>query len=788
MKRFWLMGLASMLLLAACTAPAPDDVDSEAAPTATSFRAYSQAGGNAGVSNGLVAFNWAVSDKDGDTVACGIDFENDGNTWAAWDPQWGDFYEYDSDFSSPYSSYGEPSWEIDYDNDGDGDPVDMAFRPFTPLSGSAPAFDGSLSQYITDAISGPYFSYPYYYWDDNTEDPWAIHTHEGCTSWNMALGLMNPGTYTAKLHVTDQPNPASPNPYPSTTTRTVTYQVRNQAPVIRYFLVDQENNFGYNPLTFYWDAQDPNDPYARELYCDLDLDGNGSYEVSNLCEYFLERPFDIDDGDGDRWSIRGSEENSTWYGYGYEFAGYKKLSTFKPRLRVRDADGGVTTATITIGRMSAAQANLTPVIDQFIVNTNAFDTDYLVEEGPVTVTFTIDIDQPSFPENASGTQQDELDRLTCYLDPEGDGVFNYTIPDCWNATENVDSGSWDLKTHTYKTRGLYFPRVKVVDGKGGVVESILFRYGGDRVRGLRADDFCRARYDADLDDHDYDNNGSETIYGEDIRAFTRLPIYCQGGNVYRSSEPDSSYRDLDIGWNSLSWMFPENEGDSCEFYDDGIDAEYDTGCLRSADSQVLALSKPRLPVRNIPKGTGIGPVNFSGAIMVLNTLPEAQIVSTSPAAQSGVVYLPRAPYQFKVTHRVSDPDGDTVACAVYRDVPTLKYSQTPTWEKYTSLGVCSQNGAAVTRTSTYTFPLIDPDNLPAFWDGDNLFRAFDGLDAQFARNDWEFEVGYDSDTETEGNNDSYGEWQDFANPIVIESERQIPLPAVCQGSATNCVP
>lgn len=801
MKRSWLMGLASMLLLAACTAPAPDDVDSEAAPTATSFRAYSQAGANAGVSNGLVAFNWAVSDKDGDNVACGIDFESDGNSWAAWDPQWGDFYEYsyDSEFSSPFSSYGQPGWNIDYDNNGTNDPVDMAFRHFVPLSGPVPAFDGSLSQYWPD-LSGAYMSYPqfsapYFFWDDNRpQDEWAIHTHEGCTSWNMALALMNPGTYTAKLYVTDQPNPASPNPNPSTTSRTVTYQVRNQPPVIRYFLVSQENNFGYNPLTFYWDAQDPNDPYARELLCDLDLDGNGSYEVSNLCEYFLEFPFDITNGDGGRWHASGSEEDSTWHGYGYQFSGYKKLSTFKPRLRVRDADGGVTTATITIGKMSPAQANLTPAIDDFWVDTDVFSdaTNYLVEEGPLTVDFYVDIDQPSYPENAVSNNQDEMDRLTCYVDPEGDGVFNYTIQDCWNATDDLAEGNDGdrpiLVSHTYKSRGLYFPRIKVVDGKGGIVESTLFD-DDDRVQGLRGDDFCRARYDADLDDWD--------ASAADIRAFTRLPLYCQAGNLYRA-EPDASYWDLDIGWNSLTWMFPEPEDNTCKYIDDGIDAD-NRGCpdLRSPASSVLAFSKPKLPARNIPKGTSNGPVNFAGGIMILNTVPQAQVVSTSPAAKSGVVYLPRSPHQLKITHRVSDADGDTVACAVYRggieiggyvagqglslqpQSPVSSYG-----EQYTSLGVCAQNGVATTRTSTYTFPVVNPGYLPVLWGNDNVFRAHDGLDAQYDRGGPDYHMAYHlgySDGE-----DAYGLWQDFAYPLAVSGEQQIALPDVCQGSATSC--
>lgn len=794
MKRSWLMGLASMLLLAACSAPAPDDaVDPEATPTAANFRAYSQAGGNAGVSNGLVAFNWTVADRDGDNVACGIDFENDGNTWASFDPQWDDFYQIEDD--SENVEYGDPGWEIDYDNDGDPDPVDMAFRPFDYLEGEP--FDGSLSQYWSE-IDSDYWSYPYFFWNDNDDDSWAVHTHEGCTSYNMALALMNPGTYTAKLSVTDQPNPNSPTPYPTTTTRTVTYQVRNQAPVIRYFLVDRENNFGYNPLTFYWDAQDPNDPYARELYCDLDLDGNGSYEISNLCEYFHEDPFDIDDGDSDRWELCGSEEDSCWFGYGYDFPGYKKLGTFKPRLRVRDADGGVTTASITIGKMTPAQANLTPVIDDFWVDDDVFDRDYLVEEGPITLDFYVDIDQPSYPDNAAGSEQDEMDRVTCYLDPEGDGVFQYSVPDCWNASEGQEGEDSDpLFTHTYKTRGLYFPRIKVVDGRGGVVESILFD-DDDRIEGLRADDFCRARYDADLDDYGYASG--------DIRAYTRMPLYCQGGNLYRSEDQGSlqqKYDELIMGWNSLTWIFPEDEDDYC--YNDGIDRDDDCDDLRSGlAASVVSLSKPRQPAKNIPKGTGIGPVNFSGGIIVLNTQPQAEIVATTPAPQSGVIYLPKAPFQFKITHRVSDPDGDTVACAVFRGPVDLGYVASlskgvipaipPTggWAQYTSLGVCSQNGAASTRTSTYTLPTLDPDSLPFDWYGDNRFRAFDGLDAMFDEDDF-FDgtsVSLDWSVLDDGawprGDDAYGDWQDFANPIVINGEDQILLPDFCQGSATDC--
>ena len=124
-----------------------------------------------------------------------------------------------------------------------------------------------------------------------------------------------------------------------------------------------------------------------------------------------------------------------------------------------------------------------------------------------------------------------------------------------------------------------------------------------------------------------------------------------------------------------------------------------------------------------------------------------------------------------------------------------KVPQTPSFSRdaqYTSLGVCSQNGAAATRTSTYTLPLIDPDDLPALWDGDNLFRAFDGLDARFD-SDETFQgtsVGYDTNTEIYGGTtegvDGYGRWYDFANPIVINGEKQIALPSVCQGSATSC--
>lgn len=390
-KTLWLSAL--VLALAACSQPAQPDVDTEAAPTTNTFRAYPT------TSNGLTAFNWNVFDRDQDPLRCGVDYENDGQ--------------------------GAQSYEL-----------------------------ANANLVNVDAVFDDPLNYP-----------------QGCFNWNIGLALMNPGTYTARLYVTDTPQAPPPNNLPSTVQRTVSYSVRNQAPAIPFFYANPENAFGYNTTNLFFRALDPNDPDSSELVCDLDADGNGVYEQLDI----------------------GCDQTA-----GYAVS-YNRLSIFNARVRARDADGGVTTATIKIANASTASAlstNLAPNIlffDAFEVDANPIA--YLQEEGPLEVEFQWTIVQPAFPTPTPPGPTFETDTLTCSIDPEGDGVFNYTIPNC--ALEGN-------RTHTYPTRGLYFPRLRVSDGKGSIVEAPLWDGDAGIMQGLSDTDICGA-------------------------PAGNIPLYCQGG-------------------------------------------------------------------------------------------------------------------------------------------------------------------------------------------------------------------------------------------------------------------
>ncbi len=89
--------------------------------------------------------------------------------------------------------------------------------------------------------------------------------------------------------------------------------------------------------------------------------------------------------------------------------------------------------------------NSTPTVGNFSVNPSLGDA-------PLTVTFSWQINDP------------DGDTLTCKIDIDNDGKFDYTITACTNSK---------TQKHTYDKPNTYTVKLRIDDGKGGSAEQIL---------------------------------------------------------------------------------------------------------------------------------------------------------------------------------------------------------------------------------------------------------------------------------------------------------------------------
>lgn len=154
-------------------------------------------------------------------------------------------------------------------------------------------------------------------------------------------------------------------------------------------------------------------PKSTALTCKIDVDGNGSFEYTlPSCG-------------------TGITQNHT----------YTSAGNFTAKLRVEDAQGASLEKTASVN----VQANQPPTISSFSANpTSGF--------APLSVGFAWTIADPNG------------DPLTCKLDPNNDGTFDYTLPSCTSST---------TRSHIYTTTGTLSAKLQVEDGKGGVTSKTL---------------------------------------------------------------------------------------------------------------------------------------------------------------------------------------------------------------------------------------------------------------------------------------------------------------------------
>jgi CSLREA domain-containing protein len=193
--------------------------------------------------------------------------------------------------------------------------------------------------------------------------------------------------------------------------KTVQFEVgENRPPELLNFDVDPNPVRTGATATFSWYTADPDgDP----LRCELDVDGNGTFD------YVLENC----------WGTRTQPHV------------YATADTYTAVVRVTDSyeDWTETTLTVTV------YENQPPQIDGFV-----FDPE------PV---------RAGFEGVFSWTVSDpESDAMTCAIDVNDDGTFEYTLPDCTSGL---------TQAHTYAAAGTHTARLRVTDAHGAWSETTV---------------------------------------------------------------------------------------------------------------------------------------------------------------------------------------------------------------------------------------------------------------------------------------------------------------------------
>lgn len=495
-----MLGLTGLLMLAACGQPAPDeDVSDQGgkAPVVSAFSANQ-------LGTGYFELAWSVSDKEGEDLRCTIQID-DGQTPGL---NWLDLDEADD---LVWVSSVAPE-EADYNG--------FTFPVGGPNNVEGFTFPSSGLEGFTIPVG--------IYTGENTITP--------CTNLDKAyLAVRKPGSYSLRLMVTD-----SVAPVKTTYSRNVSIKANNLKPYIAGFgaLVDGEDpsiwgdtffpdpylpksRKSENPkastitasdfpltVTFYWDISDAFEEQWKDggwfsyavapspfpgssnfLKCSLDLDGNNIYEVT--------LPGDCRSYQGNLSSLPvvGGDSRE---GYTHTFA---KPGSYNVKLKVEDRLGGSHIATVRVGL-----ENNEPPYTGIFLNTSFFQNyalpDGLRQASTARLPGGYDPVLKGYPEEFVWFTVDKEDsgNLKCFLDPEGDGTFQISLPSCTGTPPNfptgqvkgqdtlplgcVDASEVTEGTYTgtfclgyyeyaYPKRGQYFPRLKVVDSKGLATETQL---------------------------------------------------------------------------------------------------------------------------------------------------------------------------------------------------------------------------------------------------------------------------------------------------------------------------
>ncbi|RIH82294.1 VCBS repeat protein [Calidithermus terrae] len=412
-------------------------VSTNRAPAITSFT-RSPASGNAPLE---VTFSWSVSDPDGDSLACILDVNGDGNAEFFLSPCTSGSQKHTYTASGTYTArltvsdaggleaQQTATTTVGPGGGGNQPPVIDAFNR-DPASGTAP-----LAVTFSWAISDPDGD-PLTCKLDVNNDGTFEHTVTGCTSSSTRQHTYNAaGSYTAKLVVSDGKGLESNK----TVSVTVTSSQPNRPPVISSFAGTPASGAAPLQVTFSWAISDPD---GNALTCKLDVDNDGSFE------YTL-----------------GNCTSSSTQKHTYGSAG-----SYTAKLVVSDPANASAQQTATVTVSSPNQA---PAVNSFSASPSS-------GTAPLTTTFSWNVSDP------------DGDSLTCKLDVDNNGTFEYTLDNC-------TSGS--SQQHTYGAAGSYTARLVVTDGQkensktatvtvnapgGGDPYNITLRFTGTLTTGQRA--------------------------------------------------------------------------------------------------------------------------------------------------------------------------------------------------------------------------------------------------------------------------------------------------------------
>lgn len=438
LRKLWLLGAVSALTLVGCQqAVEPVDDQGGFAPVISSFTATQQ-----GV--GYFELGWRISDRENETMTCAIEVDNPATQVADW---------------------------LDVGNPGN----EGLLEPFLWMS--------SFSINETDISDISNFEEGL-----QLEGLLVANPISPCTSLNKAfVAFKRPGSYNLRLKVQDTLGTVK------TSYRTTTVRVNNQRPYIAAFGVGLETaptSLGPvaqngDPIEFpltvelQWLVGDPLGIGGNgELKCRLDLNGDNIFETSVPGNCALQA------------------------GYTHTFT---KAGNYNVRLQVSDQLGLTFIATTRVG----LQPNNPPVIGGFagaseflapILFDELFFFPFSGAQAPAAAAQASNQVQPQvYNPEAQGfvgyflwqiydTESFE-DGLNCFLDPEGDGSFQVSIPGCYTDPEDwpiaIDSAQKLAANKVtpangfgvpgtffvYPKLGQYFPRLRVVDAQGFATES-----------------------------------------------------------------------------------------------------------------------------------------------------------------------------------------------------------------------------------------------------------------------------------------------------------------------------
>ncbi|WP_084542410.1 PKD domain-containing protein [Calidithermus chliarophilus] len=412
-------------------------VGANRAPIIASFT-RSPASGNAPLE---VTFSWSVSDPDGDSLACILDVNGDGNAEFFLSPCTSGSQKHTYTASGTYTArltvsdaggleaQQTATTTVGPGGGGNQPPVIDAFNR-DPASGTAP-----LAVTFSWAISDPNGD-PLTCKLDVNNDGTFEHTVTGCTSSSTRQHTYNAaGSYTAKLVVSDGKGLESNK----TVSVTVTSSQPNRPPVISSFAGTPASGVAPLQVTFSWAISDPD---GNALTCKLDVNNDGTFE----------------------YTLSNCTSSST------QKHTYGSAGSYTAKLVVSDPANASAQQTATVTVSSPNQA---PAVNSFSASPSS-------GTAPLTTTFSWNVSDP------------DGDSLTCKLDVDNNGTFEYTLDNC-------TSGS--SQQHTYGAAGSYTARLVVSDGQkensktttvtvnapgGGDPYNITLRFTGTLTTGQQA--------------------------------------------------------------------------------------------------------------------------------------------------------------------------------------------------------------------------------------------------------------------------------------------------------------